>query len=352
MSRYINEIFILETGTFYSNADLLPPFQGAIEKLTMAAADKDALHKAVNYFLMGQRSRRAVDGWFSLNGFQAKAQAFEKGVDDALDSLAANVSQAFADTGIIFDAVLTTSSTGSTMPSVSYRIARRLPHLIPADSLMIDLGNVGCTASMKALNLANSLSENFKNILVVSIEVPSTLANLQSTSVDVWQGNCTFGDGSVALWVSSDAGQGAMGLELEQIRYTQKAQQGLELIYWGYEGYYTFKLGDPNTFERDVQSYILEALEDTQSIWQDNPLWAIHPAGIAILLKLSRKLKLPRQAIMPSAANYEQYSNMSSASIMYILKDLVKDCAVGQGINLLSMGAGFNVVYGYLKKVR
>lgn len=323
-----------------------------VDNLQVQDDVKDTLHKSIKYFLMGQRHRRSIDDWFLLKDFRDKAAAFEKAVEEAIESLATKISAALVDTRITFDATITTSSTGNIMPSVSYRLAHQLPHLIPSDSLMMDFGNVGCTAGMKALNLAKSLNQNFKNILIVCVEVPSTLANMTSEEVDVWQGNCTFGDGSVALWLSSDPQQGQMALELSHIHYRQVALQGLNMIYWQYENYYTFKLGKPDTFEQDVQSHILQALESTESCWRSGQHWAIHPAGIAILLKLSRKLKLSIDLIRPSIASYEKFSNMSSASIMYILKDRAEAAMEGQTINLLSMGAGFNVVYGCVKKVR
>lgn len=350
--RYINHIFTLETGCFNSNADLLYHYENAIDKLNLESADKEKLHKAVKFFLVGQRTRRVVDGWLDFKNFQAKASGFEKGVEEAVAGLVTQISHAFADKNITFDAVITCSATGNIMPSISYRFAHHLPDLIPAHSLMVDFGHVGCTGGIKALNLAKSLMPNFKNILLISIEVPSTLANLQSEKIDVWQGNCTFGDGAAALWISSDVEQGAMALELEQIHYTQKAVEGLDLIHWGYENYYTFELADETTFNRDVQTYILEVLKDTEQTWRANKQWCIHPAGILLLLKLTKKLGLSRDAIAPSVAHYEKFSNMSSASIIYILKEIAHAESANQAINMLTMGAGFNVIYGCLRKVR
>ncbi len=350
--RYINSIFTLETGCFNSNAELLHYYEAAIDRLSLGSEDKEKLHKAVRFFLVGQRTRRVVDGWLDFKSFQEKACGFERGVEEAIAGLVTQISQAFADKKISFDAVITVSATGNIMPSISYRLAHHLPHLIPAHCLMVDFGHVGCTGSVKALNLAKSLTANFKNILLVTIEVPSTLANLQSEKTDVWQGNCTFGDGAAALWISSDLEQGEMALELEQIHYTQKAVDGLELIHWGYENYYTFELADETTFNRDVQAYVLEVLKHTEQTWRANKQWCIHPAGILLLLKLSKKLGLSRDAIAPSVAHYEKFSNMSSASIMYILKEIANAESANQAINLLTMGAGFNVIYGCLRKVR
>jgi predicted naringenin-chalcone synthase len=254
--------------------------------------------------------------------------------------------------GITFDAVLTTTATGNMMPGLSYRAAQRLGGRVRPDSLMVDLGNVGCTGSSKLLNLARSLDDSLKNILIVAVEVPSTLVDVSASHFDLWQGNCTFGDGAAALWVSNDPDQGPGALALEDVQYRQRADAGLNLIRWEYRDYYTFALADQTTFDRDVREFVTHALSETEAGWKDEPRWAIHPAGILLLMKISRKLGIPGEAIQPSVRHYREYSNMSSAGVMHILKEQAEETPIGGAINLLTMGAGFNVIYGRVRRVR
>jgi alkylresorcinol/alkylpyrone synthase len=248
--------------------------------------------------------------------------------------------------------VLTTTSTGNLMPGLSYRMARLLGDLVRPDSLIVDLANVGCTGSSKALNLARSLDASFRNILVLAVELPTTLVDLSGADFDLWQGNCTFGDGAAALWVSDDAGQGPHALALEEMRYQQRAEAGLGLIRWCYRDYYSFALADHKTFENDVRQIVADALKEAEAGWREEPRWAIHPAGIALLMRLSRELKIPKEAIQASVAHYRENSNMSSVSVLFVLRDLAATTPVGSAINLLTMGAGFNVVYGRVRRVR
>lgn len=350
--RYINGIYKATPGETCLNQDMLSLYEQVIEVQAIDDNLREELLTSVRFFLMGKRTRQAVPEFMALNDFESRAQAFEAGVAVALDALAEQILGAVASYGMVFDAVLTTTSTGNLMPGLSYRLTSRLGHCVRQDSMLLDLGNVGCTGSVKALNLANRLDPSFKNILVVSVELPTTLINLTTTDVDVWQGNCTFGDGAAALWISDDVMQGDMALALEQIRYVQQAQAGLDLIRWGYGNYYTFRLADETTFNKDVREFVTDALSAVDAAWFTEPRWAIHPAGIVLLMRLGRKLGLPREAIKPSAAHYDQFSNMSSVSILHILSDLATDAPVGEGINLLSMGAGFNVMYGHVRKER
>jgi alkylresorcinol/alkylpyrone synthase len=218
--------------------------------------------------------------------------------------------------------------------------------------MLLDLSNVGCTGSSKALNLARSLDPSYRNILIVAVEVPSTLADLEGTSFALWQGNCTFGDGAAAVWVSQDPEQGETGLALEDLRYTQRSEASLDLIHWTYRSYYSFGLGNEATFDADVREHVVAALAAAGDAWKDEPRWAIHPAGITLLVRISRKLGIAREAIQPSVDHYNEHSNMSSASVLHILRDVARETPAGAAINLLTMGAGFNVIYGRVRRVR
>ena len=352
MARIINAIFTASLGEKWSNQDLLPHYQAAIEVLPIEVEKKEAISEATKYFLMGQRERNGVPNWLDLSGFDERADAFERLADKILDNLAEQI-HASADQqkkAVVFDAVITTTSTGNLMPGLSYRLATKLGQRIRSDTTFLDLGNVGCTGSLKALNLADRLDDSFENILVISVEAPTTLINLKAKTVDIWQGNCTFGDGAAALWLSSTPNEDRASLKIDKIVYQQYAETGLDLIRWKYSDYYTFALANENTFNKEVQSHVFQALSRTQSDWQDSDYWAIHPAGIALLLRLSRKLGISRRALKPSAKHFEQFSNMSSASIIHILKQVSEDLPLGASCNLLTMGAGFNVIYGRVSK--
>jgi alkylresorcinol/alkylpyrone synthase len=217
---------------------------------------------------------------------------------------------------------------------------------------MLDLANVGCTGSSKALKLAMSLEPAYRNVLLVAVELPSTLVDMTGTTQDLWQGNCTFGDGAAALWLSTDPEMGPMALRLEEIRTRQFIQKGLDLIRWGYQNYYVFQLADHETFENEVRGFVTEALSLAEAEWKEEPRWAIHPAGVALLMRLARKLGIPPAAIQPSVAHYREHSNMSSVSVLYVLDELARQTPAGSAINLLTMGAGFDVIYGRVRRLR
>ncbi len=351
--RYINSIITANVGHEMDNAVLWQLFEPRLAKVQLEKPLSEELRSFVQYCLVGQRTRfMFADDMNEMQDFQSRARLFQTGTEQALDKLAAQIRPMAETAAITFDAVLTTTSTGNLMPGISYRLAARLKGIIRSDSMMLDLGNVGCTGSSKALNLARALNDSFKNILLVAVELPSTLLDATSPRMDIWQGNCTFGDGAAAVWVSSSPNAGEMALALEDLHYSHQAGTGLDLIRWDYRRYYTFALADEKTFNNDVRQFVMNALSATEAGWKNEPRWAIHPAGISLLVRIGRKLGIPTEAMQPSLEHYRRYSNMSSASLLFILKELAAKTPSTAAINLLTMGAGFNVIYGRVRKER
>ena len=190
--RFINGIYTATTGTYIDNQSLLGHFQQAIQKLKIPSQHCAELLKSVGYFLMGERDRYTVPNLLQLKNFEDRATAFEQGAEQLLDQLAQQLTPAAEMANTRFDAIIATTTTGNMMPGLSYRLAARLPQYVNPNSMLLDLGNVGCTGSMKALNLVQQLGPECKQILVVSVELPTTLINCQAAAIDVWQANCTF----------------------------------------------------------------------------------------------------------------------------------------------------------------
>jgi predicted naringenin-chalcone synthase len=65
-----------------------------------------------------------------------------------------------------------------------------------------------------------------------------------------------------------------------------------------------------------------------------------------LLLSVAKRIGLDRSRLEPSIRHFRTFSNMSSASILHILRDLLEQAQPGQPVRWLSMGAGFHVIYG------
>ena len=78
--------------------------------------------------------------------------------------------------------------------------------------------------------------------------------------------------------------------------------------------------------------------------------WAIHPGGRSILDKTEAKLGLSEAQLVPSRETLRQYGNMSSATILFVLKAILDAPATADGERVCAMafGPGLTVESGLM----
>jgi len=69
-------------------------------------------------------------------------------------------------------------------------------------------------------------------------------------------------------------------------------------------------------------------------------LWAVHPGGRSILDAVQQGLDLPLEALCSSRAVLSRYGNMSSATVMFVLQELMRSAQPGQNGCAISFGPG------------
>ncbi len=72
--------------------------------------------------------------------------------------------------------------------------------------------------------------------------------------------------------------------------------------------------------------------------------WAVHPGGTAVLAQVAKKLELAGDALRFSYRIFENYGNMSSPSVLFVLREIIDSGRPqpGQKGMLLAFGAGFS----------
>jgi alkylresorcinol/alkylpyrone synthase len=72
--------------------------------------------------------------------------------------------------------------------------------------------------------------------------------------------------------------------------------------------------------------------------------WAVHPGGTVVLAQVAKELKLDGEALRFSYNVFENYGNMSSPSVLFVLREILDSGRPqpGQKGMLLAFGAGFS----------
>jgi alkylresorcinol/alkylpyrone synthase len=339
---YIRSVYTPVVGEQWDNREVFARITAHLRsESSRPAAEVEHLLGLIRVYLIGSRTRYVQCPYFlDLRSFNDHAIAFAAAVDDSIRILSEEIRGAGSEP---FDAVIGVSSVGQLLPGIADRLATGLGTQVKSNALLLDLSNGGCTASSRALQLASALDSQHRDVLVAVVEPTSTLADPLSSDRPNWQGICTFGDGAAGIWLSTDP-TGAVA-ELGPINSSHRGDA--DLIHWDYSAsYYRFSISDFEGFDRKVRTGILGALSEIDWVDTKDSLWAVHPAGMMLLLSVAKRIGLDRSRLEPSIRHFRTFSNMSSASILHILRDLLEQAQPGQPVRWLSMGAGFHVIYG------
>lgn len=251
--------------------------------------------------------------------------------------------------------VITVSCTGFFAPEPGFEIIQKLG--LSTSTQRFHLGFMGCFAAFPAMKMAKSFCESQPdaNVLIVCLELctihlqPSEVAdNLISASV--------FADGAAGTIISSQKPQANNSFKLTQFA-TSIAQESEKDMAWtiGDTGFdMVLSTYVPDIIEANLKQSIQPLFTNYQLTADDIDHWALHPGGRAILDKVQKSFNLANEQISPSRNVLAEYGNMSSATILFVLKDLLVRPASKKQEAVLAMafGPGLTIETGLLQKIQ
>jgi predicted naringenin-chalcone synthase len=174
---------------------------------------------------------------------------------------------------------------------------------------------------MNALKLARHIvrSEPASRVLVVSIELCS-LHLQESHDLEQVLSFLVFGDGCAAALVSADP----QGLSLDAFK-ALLIPAAADQITWNIrdQGFDMFLSGQvPQSVGGALRVGRSEILGGAAC--EDIDLWAVHPGGRSILDAVQNALELEGDALAASREVLRRNGNMSSATILFVLKSLME----------------------------
>ncbi|THJ66719.1 type III polyketide synthase [Arthrobacter echini] len=285
---------------------------------------------------------------YAEEGTKLFVEAARKALDAAAGIGAADVTH-----------VVTVSCTGFFAPGPDYKIVRALG--LDPSVQRYHLGFMGCYAAFPALRAAKAFCDADPDavVLVVSAELCS-LHVRSSNNPDTIVGSSLFADGAAAAIISArDLPVEAPALTLDHFE-TVLTPVGEESMAWniGDEG---FEMVLGTYVPHIIDEHIIGALEPLLA--RDESLqgldyaqiehWAIHPGGRSILDKVEAKLGLTPEQLVPARDTLRDYGNMSSATVMFVLKHIMDQPATEGNNRICSMafGPGLTVETALLTRI-
>jgi alkylresorcinol/alkylpyrone synthase len=237
--------------------------------------------------------------------------------------------------------VVTVSCTGMFAPGPDFRLVKDLG--LPADVERYHIGFMGCAAALPGLRAAARIcaAQPDAVVLVAAAEL-CTLHIRSSEDPQQIVAASVFADGAAAAVVSARPRAAGPRLELDRFG-TVLTSEGESDMVWtiGDEGFDMVLTAEvPRIIGREIRAAVGSFLRD------DVPdVWAVHPGGRSVLDRVESGLGLDPAALDASRSVLRRQGNMSSATILFILRELLLDDSLGDGATVaaLAFGPGLTV---------
>ena len=224
------------------------------------------------------------------------------------------------------DMIIIVSSTGIFAPSMDVELIKQL-------GLRKDINRnvvffMGCAAAIVGLKIANDFIRSRRqntNVLMVTAELSSIHMNLSQRKDNDYNNIIThaiFSDGFSTSVISSqpsklrivdsfsyllDDSEDGIVLSIEE--------DGIQCILSKYlPGYIT------KTIYKPLLSFLAK-----HRLQLNDVFWAVHPGGKRIIESVAQGLKIPEKELAVSWNILDQYGNMLSSSIMFVLEKMYRD---------------------------
>ena len=253
--------------------------------------------------------------------------------------------------------LITVSCTGFFAPGIDYHLIKKFNLL--KNIKRTHIGFMGCAAALIGVNSVwESLSlqgDTASTTLLVAVEICSLHLQTEASRDNILA-NMIFADGAAAgLFTNKNIVNSRPYLKLvsaQSILFENSAEfMGWKIGNFGFEMMLSSEL--PKIILDTAVPNVMGMLNKSGVNKNDIKFWALHPGGRAILDSLQDGLKLSDEQLQPSREVLRNYGNMSSASILFVLKEILYNsqltkndlcCAIAFGPGLTMELVLFKVV--------
>ena len=347
-----------------SAAEAVPPFSIEQEKVMdftekLFSESFSDIKRLMTVFQNGQIEKRHFVkdlDWFEEDRtFEEKNNAYieaavELGAEAITNCLANNE---FLKKNVLFeeiDAIFTITSSGLATPSIEARIMNILPS--SQYTKRIPIWGLGCAGGASGLSRAYEycLAYPKAKVLVLSIELCSLTFQRNDRSKSNLIGTSLFADGvACALVCGDESGYESFSKKTcaPRIIGTQSTTMpdSLDVMGWDIKNeglYVVFSKDIPSIVEDWLQPNVVRFLTEHGVSVGDLDHFIAHPGGKKVLDAYVKALEFPESMTDISLNVLKEYGNMSSATILYVLRRFMENGEAGDLGLAAALGPGFS----------
>ncbi|MFF3609855.1 type III polyketide synthase [Streptomyces sp. NPDC002463] len=337
---------------------VLAPHRHAQQEITDMVAGQclaaDGDRRALDRLHRGARVRwrhtaLPLDRYGELKDFGAVNDAF---LTHAVELGAEAVSGALDAAGLSardVDLLLFTSVTGIAVPSVDARLVGRLG--MRSDVRRLPLFGLGCVAGAAGVARLHDYLQGWPEHIAVllSVELCSLTFQRDDASPANLIATALFGDGAAAAVAcgtrrhTAAAGAGPTVVASRSRLYPDTERLlGWDITASGFRVVLDPAL--PDVVRKNLGADVDTFLSDHGLTRKDVTAWVSHPGGPKVLDAVAEALDLPDDALDVSRRSLAEVGNLSSASVLHVLRDTLAEGSrppAGTPGLLLAMGPGF-----------
>jgi predicted naringenin-chalcone synthase len=236
--------------------------------------------------------------------------------------------------------LITVSCTGMSAPGLDLQILESL-NLDP-NIYRTSVNFMGCYAAIHALKIADSICNTDINakVIIVCTEL-CTLHFQRESSINSITSSLLFADGSAAALVTHDSFK-KEGLHLDGF-YSEVVIKGKKDMSWELSstGFLMTLSGYvPELIEEDFDSLVSKATAHAGISKKQVHHWCVHPGGKRILDAIKHSLGFVNDELIDCYDILNEYGNMSSPTILFVLKKIISRLKPATKENIFSAAFG------------
>ncbi|MEZ0480893.1 type III polyketide synthase [Planococcus sp. SSTMD024] len=243
------------------------------------------------------------------------------------------------------EAIIFVSSSGLSTPTIDARIMNELE--MPANIKRLPIWGLGCAGGAAGLSRADDYCRAYPNakVLVLCLELCSLTFVRGDKSKSNLIGTSLFADGSACVLVTGDHAACGNGFKIHANR-SQLMPQSEDVMGWDIQNsglHVVFSRSIPGIIEDWLKPSVTEFLETLGKSQTDIRHFIAHPGGKKVLSAYERSLALPSSQTAISRSVLSEYGNMSSPTVLYVLKKFMEQpMQPGEEALLTALGPGFS----------
>lgn len=299
----------------------------------------EQLHRAVR--VGGRNLALPLEAYTGLS-FGAANDAFIRvGTDIGADAVAAALSAAGLHPRDV-DAIWFTTVTGVAAPSIDARLCNRLG--FRSDVKRVPMFGLGCVAGAAGLSRVADYLRGWPDHVAVLLSVELCSLTLQRADLSIPNliASGLFGDGAAAVVASGRPADGPRVIATQSRFYPDTERvMGWDVGDTGFRIVLSAEV--PALVTRHIKDDLDAFLAGHGLTRDDIRSWVCHPGGPKVLEAVETSLGLPADALGLTWRSLEEVGNLSSASVLHVLRDTLAQRRPAPGTYglMIAMGPGF-----------